>query len=156
RNKGYGPPGLTHIPTRWENRGSSFDTMSKLGSDELAQVQRQLQPKPARRGGEKRAQELSQLVQAVEDGMPMEVERSGGILDRSRGEVGLERLEQLLAAPRLPIQKRPQGVRHEALREHGALGEDELGDHLVVSVRTRLGAQLPAGFDGLLCLQERA
>ena len=130
--------------------------MSKLGSDELAKVQRQLQPKPARRCVEISAQELAQLVQAVEHGVAVEVERGGGILDRSRGEVSLQRLNQLLAPPGLPIQKWPQGVRNEALGEHGALREDELGDHLVVSVRNRLGAQLPAGFDGLLCLQERA
>src|SRR5713101_76863 len=136
--------GPNHIRTGWENGGSGLDTKSKLDSDELAQVQRQLQPQAAGRRIEIAAEELAQLVQAVQDGMPVQVEGRGGILDRPVGEISLQRLEELLAAAGLGIQERPQGVRHEAFREHRVLGEDEVIPHLVLAQNPMLAERFVA------------
>src|SRR5437899_8319825 len=87
--------------------------------------------------------------------MAVQVERSRGGLHRAMVEVGLECLEQLLPAPGLGIEKRPEAVGDEALGQARVLSEDEVGDDLVVAVRDHVRAQLAPRLDGLLSLQVR-
>src|SRR5713101_1616479 len=148
----------SHTVTGWEKDGPGLDLMSKpipTASDQLTKVQGQLQPEAARGGVELRAQELAQLVQAVEDRVPVQVQGGGGVLHGRIGEVGLQRVEQLLAVAGLLVEERTEAVGHEAFRETWILSQNEVRDHFVVSVRERLRPQLAAGFDGLLGLQVR-
>ena len=64
-------------------------------------------------------------------------------------------LEQLLPAPGLGIEKRPEAVGDEPLGQARVLGEDEVGDDLIVAVRDHVRAQLASRLDGLLSLQVR-
>src|SRR6266851_5016354 len=143
----------TNIVTGCEKERSGLDLVSKPSSDKPSNVQRQLQAKPACRGVEVGSEELAQLVQAVQNRVAVEVECRGGRLHRTRVEISLQRFQELLRVLGLGIEQRAEAVGHEALRKAGILGEDKVRDHLVVSMRHGVGAQLPAGFDGLLRLQ---
>src|SRR2546426_6796234 len=143
----------THIVTVWENERRGLDFVSNPGSDQLPQIQSQLEPEAIGGVIEIASQELAKLVQPVEDRVPVKVELGGGLLDRSAREVGLEGFQQLLAVAGPWIEQRAEAVRDKALRKPRILGKNQVRDNLVMPVRDRVGPQLSAGFDRLLGLE---
>src|SRR6267143_6346888 len=143
----------THILMGCEKEPPSLDTGSKTASDQLPQIEGQLEAEADGGRVEIAPQELPELVQPVEDGVPVEVELGGRVLHRSAREVRLQRFQQLLAVASARIEQRAEAVSHEALGQPRILGENELWDHLVMAVGDGVGSQLAAGFDRLLGFQ---
>src|ERR1700737_2964266 len=97
-------------------------------SDQLPELQGKLQPQARRGDLEVAAEDLFQLVQPVQDGVAVQLQRCRGVLDRAKDQVGLERFQELLAVAQLGFSEPAQAVGDEALREARILGEDEVGD----------------------------
>src|SRR6266446_8479932 len=76
-------------------------------SEQLLKVERQLQPQAVGRDVEVAAQQLLQLLQPVQHGVPVQAQGGRGVLDGALGQVGLERLQQLFSVPDLRIHERP-------------------------------------------------
>src|ERR1700682_4792131 len=121
--------------------------------EELSDLQRELQAKA--RGGdfEISTQELTELVEAVQDGMAVQPERGGRVLHRPSDQVGLQRLQELPSIAHLGIDQAAEAVSYKTLGEARVLGQDEVRDQLVMTVDHTVGAQLAAGLDGLLGLE---
>src|SRR2546422_10514371 len=107
----------THIVTVWENERRGLDFVSNPGSDQLPQIQSQLEAEANGGGIEIASQEFAKLVQPVEDGVPGKGELGGGVLDRFAREVGLEGVPQLVAGAGPGVQHPAEAVRDKALRE---------------------------------------
>src|SRR5213082_3440625 len=122
-------------------------------SEELAEIERELQPEPGGGHVQVAAEQLLQLLQPVEDGVAVQPEGRGRLLDRAFRQVRLQRLQQLLSVADLWVHEPAQAVGHEPLREQGILREHQLRDHLVVAVDHRVRPELAACLEGLLRLQ---
>ena len=66
-------------------------------SDEFAQLQGEMEALAGRGFIEISAEELAELVQAIEDGMAVEAEGGGGLFDGTSLQVGVKGFQQLLA-----------------------------------------------------------
>src|SRR6202165_3564030 len=124
-------------------------------SEQLPQLQGELQPQAGCRDLEVAAQDLAQLVEAIQDGVTVQAEGGGGFLDRAQDQVGLERFQELLPVAQLGFSEPAEAVGDKTLRKAWVLGEHEAGDELVVEVRDPFRAQLAAGFERLLGLEVR-
>src|ERR1700674_5984599 len=111
-------------------------------AEQLPELQGEMQPQAGRRHVEIAAEELPQLVEAVEDGMAVQAEVGGGLFDRAADQVSLECLQELFAVAQLSIHERPKAVDDETLGEAGGLGQNQMGDDLVVAVHDSLRGQL--------------
>src|SRR6266851_10410641 len=151
----YGPRG--QCPSAWCGKTPllSWTPCPSSLSEQLAELQGELQPQAGRRDLEVSPQDLAQLAKAVQDGVAVQLQRRGGVLDRPEDEIGLERFEELLAVAQLGFREPAQAVGDEALGEARVLGKHEVGDELVVTVRDPVRAQLAAGLERLLGLEVR-
>src|SRR5207247_9608383 len=76
----------------WQNLDESLDSMSKSYSEQLLEVERQLEAKPGGGHVQVPAQQLAQLLQAIEQGVPVQAQRRGRLRDRAERAVGLHAL----------------------------------------------------------------
>src|SRR5205823_14422120 len=82
------------LGTEWQPWTARLDLESRRSSEELAQVQREQQPLADRGALEVFPDQLLKPLQAIEDGVPVQPQGGGGLLDRPPGEHGLERLQE--------------------------------------------------------------
>src|SRR6266566_3440801 len=122
-------------------------------SEQLLEVERELEPQAVGRDIEVAPEQLFQLLQAVQDRVPMQAKGGRGVLDGAFGQVRLQRLQKLFAVADLGIHQRAKAVGDESLGEERVLGQDEVGDDLIVAVDDRLGPELAPCFESLLGLQ---
>ena len=85
--------------------------------------------------------------------MAVKVQARSGVFDGGGLQVRLERLGELLAVARLWIEQGSQAIADEAVRQERVLGQDQVGDHLVVLMHHRVGPQLAPSLERLLRLQ---
>src|SRR3989442_9802250 len=72
----------THIVTVWENERRGLDFVSNPGSDQLPQIQSQLEAEANGGGIDTASQEFAKLLQPVEDAAPAKGQPGGGALYR--------------------------------------------------------------------------
>src|ERR1700704_907248 len=96
---------------------------------------------------------LAELVEPVDDRVTMQMERLRRFLHRPLREEGVERRQELPSAAIVGLQQGTQMVPDIALREERVLRHDQVGQHLLVVMRTTLRPEPAAEVDRLLCLQ---
>src|SRR5450759_478015 len=124
-------------------------------SEQLADLQGELQSQTSRRHLQISPEQLAQLVEAVQDRVPVQSKVGRSFFDRSSNQVGLERFQELSAVAHLGIKEAAEAVRYETFGEAWILGQDEMRDQFVVAVDHAFRAQLAAGLDRLLGLEVR-
>src|SRR5437867_2654385 len=124
--------------------------------EKLLQIQGQLEAQPRGRRIEIAAQQLLQLLQPVQHGVTVQAEGGRRALDRTLGQVSVERLQQLAAVADLGVHQPAEAVVDEPLGQPRVLGQDEVRDDLVVAVHQGIRAKLAPRLDRLLCLEEGA
>ena len=112
-----------------------------------------MEPQAVGRDIEIAPEQLFQLLQAVQDRVPVQAEGGRGVLDGAFGQIRLQRLQKLFAVADLGIHQRAKAVGDESLGEERVLGQDEVGDDLIVAVDDRLRPELAPCFESLLGLQ---
>src|ERR1700722_10448502 len=97
----YGRRGQSTLAPCEKTRLNPWTSCPNLGQipqlQQLSDLQCELQPQPRRRNFQVLAQQLAQLVEAIQDRVAVEPESGGGFLHRPSHEVGLERLQELRA-----------------------------------------------------------
>src|SRR5438067_1318739 len=122
-------------------------------SEELAEIERELETEPGGGQVQVAAEQLLQLLQPVEDGVAVQPQGCGRLLDRAFRQIRLQRLQELLSVADLWVHEPAEAVGDEPLREQGVLREHQLRDHLVVTVDHGVRPELAACLEGLLRLQ---
>src|SRR4029077_14792451 len=79
-------------------------------SEQLAEVQRELQAGAARRRVEVAAQELAQLPQPIQNGVPVHFQCARSVLDGAGGDIRLESFQQLDVAAAGGLDQRTQAL----------------------------------------------
>src|SRR5438128_9136485 len=122
-------------------------------SEHLLEVERELEPEAGRRHVEVATEQLLQLLEPVQDRVPVEPQGRRGVLDGALGQVRLEGLQQLLPVADLVVHEPAQAVGHEPLGKQRVLGENQLRDHFVVAVHEGIRPELAPSLKRLLGLK---